>query len=282
MKLEFSSDILDAMNALKAAGAVPKWGCESPESGGAGTTRQNKFNGELKMAGIKSPDQLATPSVRNDAAFLFTVTGVFSVLAVILGQLPGDWGFFSSYLTGGVVLGVLAVGSTAPGLLQGIIDKFSQLWPDYRERVVGHEAAHLLIGYLMGVPVTSYSVGIGQEHVEFAEAKLQARIFTKDLTDEQIDALAAVAVAGMASEGLKYEQVMGQNADLYDLQRILLRSKNKLSNNQQQNITRWAVWRAALLLKQYKAEYEAVQAALSRGATVDEVVRTIENVQKQQ
>lgn len=52
-KLEYSSDILDAMNALRAAGAVPKWGCESPESGAAGTTRQNKFNGELKMAGIK-------------------------------------------------------------------------------------------------------------------------------------------------------------------------------------------------------------------------------------
>lgn len=89
------------------------------------------------------------------------------------------------------------------------------------------------------------------------------------------------APAGMAAEGLKYEQVMGQNADLYDLQRILLRSKTKLNNNQQQNITRWAVWRAALLLKQYKAEYEAVQAALSRGASVDEVVRTIEGVQKQ-
>lgn len=72
--------------------------------------------------------------------------GVFSVLAVVLGQLPGDWGFFGAYLTGGVVLAVLAVGSTAPGLLQGIIDKFSQLWPDYKERVVGHEAAHLLIG----------------------------------------------------------------------------------------------------------------------------------------
>jgi hypothetical protein len=86
----------------------------------------------------------------------------------------------------------------------------------------------------------------------------------------------------MAAEGLKYEQVMGQNADLYDLQRILLRSKTKLNNNQQQNITRWAVWRAALLLKQYKAEHEAVQVALNRGAPVDEVVRTIEGVQKQQ
>lgn len=85
----------------------------------------------------------------------------------------------------------------------------------------------------------------------------------------------------MAAEGLKYEEVMGQNADLFDLQRILLRSKTKLTNNQQQNITRWAVWRAALLLKQYKAEYEAVQAALNRGAPVDEVVQTIESVQKQ-
>lgn len=85
----------------------------------------------------------------------------------------------------------------------------------------------------------------------------------------------------MASEGLKYEQVMGQNADLYDLQRILLRSKTKLNNNQQQNITRWAVWRAALLLKQYKAEYEAVQAALNRGAPVNEIVRVIEGTQKQ-
>lgn len=34
-------------------------------------------------------------------------------------------------------------------------------------------------------------------------------------------------------------------------------------------------------MKQYKAEYEAVQAALNRGATVDEIVRTIEGVQKQ-
>lgn len=51
-------------------------------------------------------------------------------------------------------------------------------------------------GYLMGVPVTSYSLGIGQEHVEFAEAKIQAKIFTKDLADAEIDALAVVAVAG--------------------------------------------------------------------------------------
>jgi hypothetical protein len=31
--------------------------------------------GELKQMGIKAPDQIATPSVRNDSAFLFSVVG---------------------------------------------------------------------------------------------------------------------------------------------------------------------------------------------------------------
>lgn len=34
---------------------------------------------------------MAIPSVRNDAAFLYTLVGVTSVLAVLGGQLPGDW-----------------------------------------------------------------------------------------------------------------------------------------------------------------------------------------------
>ena len=108
--------------------------------------------------GIKNPEAIAVPSVRNDAAFLVTVTLTTSVAAVIAGAvLPGDWGFFTSCeahvchpvpvldsgtdpcpfplfrqpvdLIGGITLGVLAVGSTAPGLLQFAIDKFSLLQP---------------------------------------------------------------------------------------------------------------------------------------------------------
>src|SRR5690242_6840034 len=63
-------------------------------------------------------------------------------------------------------------------------------------------------------------------------------------------------ISGIAAEGLRYDEVMGQTADLSDLQRILLRSKTKLSAQQQQNITRWAMWRAAMLLKQYAAEHK--------------------------
>ena len=55
-------------------------------------------------------------------------------------------GFFVPYLVGGISIAVLAVGSTAPGLLQFAIDRFSLVFPDYRERTTRHEAAHFLTG----------------------------------------------------------------------------------------------------------------------------------------
>lgn len=69
---------------------------------------------------------------------------------------------------------------------------------------------------------------------------------------------------------------MGQTADLTDLQRILLRQKPPLSAQQQQAATRWAVWAAAMLLRRYKAEFEALQAALASGESVAGCVRAIE------
>ncbi|KAG2452402.1 hypothetical protein HYH02_002645 [Chlamydomonas schloesseri] len=273
MRIEFSGPVKEAFDDLQGKGVLRKWGSGVTDA----LRRRNVFVGELRQVGIKSPDTIAVPSVRNDAAFLFSVVATTSVAAVAAGQLPGDWGFFSSYLIGGITLVVLAIGSTAPGLLSVVIDRFSQLFPDYKDRVLKHEAAHFLLGYLVGVPITGYSVELGREHTEFAEAKIQQRIIERQLTDEEIDSLALVAVAGMAAEGREYEEVMGQTADLYDLQRLLLRSKTKLSDAQQQNITRWAVWSAAGLLRSHAEEHKALIEAMRRGASVAECVQAIES-----
>ncbi len=138
----------------------------------------NVFMGELRRVGVKVPDSIGKLSVRNDAAFLITVVGTTSVVAVAAGFLPGDWvglntqhcpsrnldpcmdlcmdrafhrlqGFFVPYLTGGISIAVLGIGSTAPGFLQFFIDKFAQIFPDYRERVLRHEAAHLLVSWFV-------------------------------------------------------------------------------------------------------------------------------------
>jgi len=239
--------------------------------------------GELKQMGIKAPDAIGRPSVRNDAAFLASVVGGSSVVAVVLGvTLPGDWGAFGAYLSGGVSLVVLAIGSVAPGLLEVPIAAFSGLFPDYRERVLRHEAAHFLIAHLLGVPVVQYSLALGAEHTDLLEAKLERKLFgatAQRLTDAELDTLAVVAMSGVASEGLRFEEVIGQNADLYDLQKLINRSATSLSANQQQSLTRWAVWQAAAMLKGNAGAYAALQEAMARGAPVVDCIRAIESFQ---
>jgi len=272
-KVNASSEVLNSMNTLKTAGAIPKWGSALSDS----FQRRNVFLGELKQIGISSPEKLATPSVRNDAAFLATTVVSTSALAVASGVLlPGDWGFFVPYLIGSISLVVLGIGSTAPGLLEFIINRFSQVFPDFRERCARHEAAHFLVGYLLGVPVVGYSLDVGQAHTDFAEAKLQSRLIERRLTDAEVDALAVVAMAGVAAEGLKYDEVLGQNGDLSDLQRILRRSEAKLSDAQQQNITRWAAFQAASILRSNREAHERLMEAMQQRKPVSECVRVIE------
>ena len=83
---EYAIDILNALEALSKEGATPKWGCGLEQ-----VSRRNVFIGELSRVGIKKPELIGKPSVRNDAAFLVTLVGVTSVIAVVAGQLPGDW-----------------------------------------------------------------------------------------------------------------------------------------------------------------------------------------------
>jgi hypothetical protein len=99
------------------------------------------------------------------------------------------------------------------------------------------------------------------------------------LSNSDIDALAPVAVAGVAAEGQRYDEVMGQTADLFDLQRILLRSEERLSDAQQQSLTRWAVWCAATALRRHGRAYDAARAAMADGRPVDQVIRAIEKAE---
>eukprot|EP00850_Spirogloea_muscicola_P007231 SM000036S13275 [mRNA] locus=s36:299064:301836:+ [translate_table: standard] len=260
-----------ALAALKEAGQAKLW--DSLPSVG----RRNTFLRELSSIGIKNAEKLATPSVRNDAAFLAAVVGGSSIVAVLAGQLPGDWGFFVPYLVGSLSLVVLAIGSTAPGLLQVAINAFSGGFSDQEDRLLRHEAAHFLTAYLLGLPVVNYSLDIGKEHVNLVDEKLQKRIYEGRLDTRDLDRLAVVSMAGLAAEGLKYDQVMGQSADLFTLQRLVNRSKEKLGNQQQQNITRWAVYYAASLLKTNSKQLEALMAAMKSKASVPQCIQALES-----
>ncbi|XP_010531414.1 PREDICTED: uncharacterized protein LOC104807722 [Tarenaya hassleriana] len=265
-----SDGVKEALDRLSEAGWAKKWSSQPYLS------RRTTSLRELTTLGIKNAENLAIPSVRNDAAFLFTVVGTTSFLAVLAGQLPGDWGFFLPYLIGSISLVVLAVGSISPGLLQAAISGFSTFFPDYQERIASHEAAHFLVAYLLGLPILGYSLDIGKEHVNLIDKRLEQLIYSGQLDAKELDRLAVIAMAGLTAEGLKYDKVVGQSADLFTLQRFINRSTPKLSNDQQQNLTRWAVLYAGSLLKNNKAIHEALMAAMTNKSTVLECIQAIE------
>ncbi|CAN6839957.1 unnamed protein product [Brassica oleracea] len=265
-----SSGVKEALDRLSEEGWAKKWSSQPYMS------RRTTSLRELTTLGIKNAETLAIPSVRNDAAFLFTVVGTTGFIAVLAGQLPGDWGFFVPYLVGSISLVVLAVGSVSPGLLQAAISGFSTFFPDYQERIAAHEAAHFLVAYLIGLPILGYSLDIGKEHVNLIDERLAKLIYSGQLDSKELDRLAAVAMAGLAAEGLKYDKVIGQSADLFSLQRFINRSQPKISNEQQQNLTRWAVLYSASLLKNNKTIHEALMAAMSNNESVLECIKTIE------
>ncbi|KAB2617352.1 hypothetical protein D8674_013221 [Pyrus ussuriensis x Pyrus communis] len=265
-----SSAVKQALDQLSEIGWAKKWSSQPYVS------RRTTSLRELTTLGIKNAETLAVPSVRNDAAFLFTVVGTTGFLGLLAGQLPGDWGFFVPYLVGSISLVVLGVGSTAPGLLQAAISGFSSFFPDYQERIARHEAAHFLVAYLLGLPILGYSLDIGKENVNLTDERLEKLIYSGQLDAKELDRLAVVAMAGLAAEGLKYDKVIGQSADLFTLQRFINRSKPQLSKDQQQNLTRWAVLFAGSLLKNDKVIHEALITAMSNKATILECIEAIE------
>jgi hypothetical protein len=266
-----SNAVKEALDQLSEIGWAKKWSSQPYVS------RRTTSIRELTTLGIKNAENLAIPSVRNDAAFLFTVVGTTGFLGILAGQLPGDWGFFVPYLIGSISLVVLGIGSTSPGLLQAAISSFSAVFPDYQERIARHEAAHFLIAYLLGLPIFGYSLDIGKEHVNLIDERLEKLLYSGQLDTKELDRLAVVSMAGLAAEGLTYDKVVGQSADLFTLQRFINRTKPQLSKDQQQNLTRWAVLFAASLLKNNKAIHEALMASMAKNASVLECIQTIES-----
>ena len=264
--------VSSVLNGMKAGGATTRWDCYP------NLERRNIFPRELSQMGIKDPEAIGRGSNTNDFNFIVAVTMSTSFLALVVGVvLPGDWGAFGSYLIGGISLAVLAVGSTAPGLLAVAIDRFARISPEYRNRIARHEAAHFLVGYMLGVPVAGYSLGLGTAHTDFLEAKLERKVYGRiAIKESTMLPLACVSMAGVAAEAMAFDEVQGQEADLRDLQRILNKTEPKLGDQAQQQVTRWAVWQAASMLKRHEASFLALVEAMEAGASVTDCLRAIE------
>ncbi|EOD24788.1 hypothetical protein EMIHUDRAFT_457692 [Emiliania huxleyi CCMP1516] len=253
---------LAALEELSAAGAASLWKS-------AKVSPRPVSLGELSRT-TKIPEAALDPTATEYSLQDIQDTFVKVVVGCTVGAVAWAAGsdalgldaglrFTGTYLLAGVPIGILAIGSTAPGIL------FCQR--AFKKATADEEARR---GALQRVVV--YDEELAQQPGVFVSA-------------DQISSLAVVAVSGLIAEASAYGKALGANADLKLLNEILLRCQPPIPAGKQQELshmtarpspitepighdadtTRYAALMAWSILQKHERALEAIAAALEEG-----------------
>lgn len=209
-------------------------------------------------------------------AFAITIFGVTmaSLLGPLISLSPAVVAVFVA-----VGLGIATLDQLGLGGRIGSIAMDSLAWtsPDYRQRVLHHEAGHFLAAVLLEFPVETYTLnaweswrqGIaGPGGVVFVgdPANGYDTIAQERLTPQVIDRYCQVWMAGIAAEQLIYGDAEGGSEDTLALGRFwsdLGRSPAEIPLKQ-----RWAALQAKTLLDKHRDAFDALVTAMGDRAPV--------------
>ena len=157
------------------------------------------------------------------------------------------------YLTG------LAV---APGAVRGALDAVAvRLVPAIRERQAFHEAGHVVVGYLAGLPVDA-AVSLGEP--------------SDAAGGDAVDVASVVSMAGIAGEVIGLGDAEGGAADVAQLRELLQQARPGLNRRAADDRIRWATLMALTLLNKHRDEHERVAAVLREGGDAAACLDAIE------
>ncbi|MFS8831121.1 hypothetical protein NW819_11015 [Synechococcus sp. R8-2] len=130
-------------------------------------------------------------------------------------------------LVGLVIVEQVAFGGRISGLLGGLLDWAS---PAYRQRVIRHEAGHLLVAYLLGIPLLGYVLSPWQAFrrripgyggVELDRAPMRTWQAQGGIPWAEVERCGTFWMAGAAAESLHYGQITGDAEDRQQVARLL-------------------------------------------------------------
>ncbi|MFH7242855.1 MAG: ATP-dependent Zn protease [Spirulina sp.] len=192
------------------------------------------------------------------------------------------------HLSPAVVAGVAATGLGIFTLdqlnLQGrignlITDALAWFSPEHRQRVIHHEAGHLLVALLLDIPVQDYTLttweawrrglpGQGGVVFGFEEGTDSGINYERpaNLTPQWLDRYSQVWMAGLAAEQMVYGNALGGDGDVQAL-RQLWRGLGK-SDLEATIKQRWATLQAKTLLENHHATFETLVQAMAERASM--------------
>jgi hypothetical protein len=213
-----------------------------------------------------------------------------SVFLMTLSVLLGPLFNLSPTIPAVLTFSVLAITTVDAFSFQGkggnlVLDWIAGFSPEYRKRIIHHEAGHFLVAYLLGIPVTGYTLTawealkqrqLGQGGVSFDDTELASQLQKGKITAQMLDRYCTVWMAGIAAETLVFNNFEGGADDKNKLAFVL--TNLGFSESASELKQRFCTLQAKTLLEKHWLAYQALVDAMEKRASVSECSRTIQEL----
>ena len=299
------NDFLQELNNLKSAGHLKLWNSTYLEIEpktvldvqliSRTSFSSNDYFQDIIDSARTSRNLSFPPFFLAFAAFSF----LFGALVVPLLSLPlaaknilGITSLFGPFL-------LLSIQSIAPSYFENGMKSYTKLNDrNQQERIVYHEAGHLLLGYICGVAIRNYDITgdldagttIELENNDLDTLKKKTGSFlivamAGTLVPQNIITFSypnnnipypkfSFVVLGLVAETLRFGDSKGGAADLVIASEILRKSQIRPSDRE--GSLRWAVMKALILLRLYRNSLDSLVCAMMEGESIGDCIKVIE------
>ncbi|MBD2013081.1 ATP-dependent Zn protease [Microcoleus sp. FACHB-53] len=210
------------------------------------------------------------------------------VFGMTLSALLGPMFNISPVIPAVTTLGVLSLATLDSFNFQGkgatlLLDWLAGTRSQHRDRILRHEAGHFLVAYLLGIPITGYTL-TAWEAFKQGQPGLGGVMFNTDALSPDVldvrqlqwtlDRFCKVWMAGIAAETLVYGSAEGGGEDRQKLRETLTLLGRQGSEFQLKE--RLAMRQAQTLIEEHWESYEALVAAMEQRASIAECYQVIQ------
>ena len=165
-----------------------------------------------------------------------------------------------------------------------VLDLVARFSPEYKERILHHEAGHFLVAHLLGITVNDYTLSAweawkqgqpGQGGITLEDGELTAQIEKGKITAQMLDRYCTIWMAGIAAETLVFKSSEGGNDDKSKLTEVLRVSGFSEAGYQQKQ--RFHLLQAKTLIQENWETYQALVVAMRERVSVEECKELLVN-----
>ena len=165
-----------------------------------------------------------------------------------------------------------------------VLDLVARFSPEYKERILHHEAGHFLVAHLLGITVNDYTLSAweawkqgqpGQGGITLEDGELTAQIEKGKITAQMLDRYCTIWMAGIAAETLVFKSSEGGNDDKSKLTEVLRVIGFSEAGYQQKQ--RFHLLQAKTLIQENWETYQALVVAMRERVSVEECKELLVN-----